>query len=189
MSSVWRKYYNKDPTQRRNCHYMVLFNNPMDKQQILTLSRQMYPENPQHLLRHFKEATSKPYGYLLIDLKPTTSEYLRMRTNIMNTIKPKSTERLDHFRESRPNTPTCEEAVHQPKRKSKPSRTTTAWFHNIQIESEEKPSCDDCGLVFENVHDLQRHVKNGVLKTSHPKENGKMKKWKRTNHLKKMDSI
>ena len=21
------------------------------------------------------------------------------------------------------------------------------------------PSCDDCGLVFENVHDLQRHVK------------------------------
>lgn len=30
-------YYNKDPTQRRNCHYMVLFNNPVDKQQILTL--------------------------------------------------------------------------------------------------------------------------------------------------------
>lgn len=65
-------YYNKDPTQRRNCHYMVLFNNPVDKQQIMTLSRQMYPENSQHLLRHFKEATSKPYGYLLVDLKPTT---------------------------------------------------------------------------------------------------------------------
>lgn len=30
-------YYNKDPTQRRNCPYMVLFNNPVDKQQILTL--------------------------------------------------------------------------------------------------------------------------------------------------------
>lgn len=88
---------------------MVLFNNPVDKQQILTLSRQMYPENPQHLLRHFKEATSKPYGYLLIDLKLTTPENLRMRTNIMNTIKPKSTERLDHFRESRPNIQTCEE--------------------------------------------------------------------------------
>lgn len=31
-------YYNNDPTQRRNCHYMVLFNNPVDKQQIMTLS-------------------------------------------------------------------------------------------------------------------------------------------------------
>lgn len=97
-------YYHKDHTQRRNYHYMVLFNNPVDKQQIMILSRQMYPENPQHLLRHFKEATSKPYGYLLIDLKPTTPEHLRMCTNIMNTIKPKSTERLGHFRDSRPNT-------------------------------------------------------------------------------------
>lgn len=82
-------YYNKDPTQRRNCHYMVMFNNPVDKQQIMTLSRQMYPENSQHLLRHFKEATSKPYRYLLVDLKPTTPEHLHMRTDIMNTIKPK----------------------------------------------------------------------------------------------------
>lgn len=162
-------YYNKDPTQRRNCHYMVLFNNPVDKQQILTLSRQMYPENPQHLWRHFKEATSKPYGYLLIDLKPTTPEHLRMRTNIMNTIKPKSKERLDRFRESRHNTQTCEEAVHQPKGKSKPSRTTTAQLHKIQIESEELPSCDDCGLVFENVHDLQRHVKKWCPENVSPK--------------------
>lgn len=180
--------YNKDPTQRRNCHYMVFFNNTVDKQQILTLSRQMYPENPQHLLRHFKEATSKPYGYLLIDLKPTTPEHLRMRTNIMNTIKLKSTERLGHFRESRHNTQTCEEAVQQPEEKYKPSRTTTAQLHNAQIESEEMSSCDDCGLVFENVHDLQRPVKNSVLKTFPPKENGKKKKWKRPSHL-KMDSI
>lgn len=90
-------YYNKDPTQRRNCHYMVLFDNPVDKQQIMTLSRQMYPENSQHLLRHFKEATSKPYGYLLVDLKPTTPEHLRMRTDIMNTIKPKCNEKIGHF--------------------------------------------------------------------------------------------
>ena len=24
-------YYEKDPTQRRNCHYLILFNNPVDK--------------------------------------------------------------------------------------------------------------------------------------------------------------
>lgn len=46
-------YYNKDPTQRRNCKYMVLFNNHVDKQQIMTLSRQMFPEKSQHLLRRF----------------------------------------------------------------------------------------------------------------------------------------
>ena len=74
-------YYNKDPTQRRNCHYVILFNNPIDQQQVMTLSRQMYPENPQHLMRNFREATSKPYGYLLIDLKPFTPENKRLHCN------------------------------------------------------------------------------------------------------------
>ena len=46
-------YFNKDPTQRRNCHYLVMFNNPVDQQQVMTLARQMHPENPQHLLKHF----------------------------------------------------------------------------------------------------------------------------------------
>ena len=52
-------YHNKDPTQRRNCHYLILFKNPIDKQYIMTLSRQMYPEKPHHLLKHFTEATKK----------------------------------------------------------------------------------------------------------------------------------
>lgn len=89
-------YYNKDPTQRRNCHYLVLFNNPVDRQQVMTLARQMYPVNPQHLLRHFKEATSKSYGYLLVDLKPTTSEHLRMRIGVLNPIKQLEAENVPH---------------------------------------------------------------------------------------------
>ena len=36
-------YFSRDPTQRRNCHYLVLFNNPVDRQPIMTLGRQMYP--------------------------------------------------------------------------------------------------------------------------------------------------
>ena len=50
-------YFNKDPTQRRNCHYLVIFNNPVDQQQVMTLARQMYPGNSQHLMRHFQAAT------------------------------------------------------------------------------------------------------------------------------------
>ena len=75
-------YFNKDPTQRRNCHYLVMFNNPVDQQQVMTLARQMYPGNPQNLLKHFQGATFRPYGYLVIDLKPFTPEHLRMRTDV-----------------------------------------------------------------------------------------------------------
>lgn len=138
---------------------MVLFNNPVDKQQIITLSRQMYLENSQHLLRHFKEATSKPYGYLLVDLKPTTTEHLRMRTDIMNTIKPRSFEEISHFRENKPNIQTYEKSVRPLAENPQLSQTTTAQPHNNEIESEDMSSCDDCGIVFENMHDLQRHIK------------------------------
>ena len=45
-------YFNKDPTQRHNCYYLVMFKNPVDQQQVMTLARQMYPGNPQNLLKH-----------------------------------------------------------------------------------------------------------------------------------------
>ena len=79
-------YFSKDPTQRRNCHYLILFNNPVDRQPVMTLARQMYPHNPRELLSHFQDAISQPYGSLLIDLKPTAPEALRMRTNIFDKI-------------------------------------------------------------------------------------------------------
>lgn len=62
----------------------------------MNLARQMYPDNPQHLLRYFKEATSKPYGYLLVDFKPTTSEHLRMRIDVLNPIKQQDAENVPH---------------------------------------------------------------------------------------------
>lgn len=119
----------------------------------------MYPENSQHLLRHFKEGTSKPYGSLLVDLKLATPEHLRMRTDIMNSIKPKSSEEIRHFRENRPNIQTYEMSVRPLTENPQLSQTTTAQPHNNEIKSEDMPSCDDCGIVFENMHDLQRHIK------------------------------
>jgi hypothetical protein len=52
-------YHSKDPTQRRNCQYLVLFNNPVDKQQIITLGRQMYPGKVPYFLQKFEEATAR----------------------------------------------------------------------------------------------------------------------------------
>lgn len=75
-------FYNKDPTQRRNFHYLVLFKNPTDQQHVMTLARQMYPDNSQHLMIHFEEATEKNFVYLLIDLKPTMTISMRLRTDM-----------------------------------------------------------------------------------------------------------
>ena len=65
-----------------NAHYMVLFKNPRDASQINHLARQMYPRKTKYMMEAYRDATSIPYGYLLIDLKPDTEESLRLRTNI-----------------------------------------------------------------------------------------------------------
>ena len=63
-----------------NAHYMVLFKNPRDVMQIATLARQI--GRSKFLVEAFNDATTNPFGYLLIDLKPDTPENLRVRTNI-----------------------------------------------------------------------------------------------------------
>ena len=62
-------YFGRDPTQRRNCQYMILFNNPIDKLQVMTLAKQMYPGNSNYFMKKFNEAVTVPFGHLLIDLK------------------------------------------------------------------------------------------------------------------------
>jgi hypothetical protein len=70
-------YYSKDPTQRRNCQYLVLFNNPVDKQQIMTLGRQMYPGKVSYFLQKFEGATARDYGHLLLErLNTITYKFL-----------------------------------------------------------------------------------------------------------------
>ena len=65
-----------------NSHYIVVFKNARDAMQISNLARQMYPGNSKFMVEAFKDATSGPYGYLLIDMKPYTEEAYRLRTNI-----------------------------------------------------------------------------------------------------------
>lgn len=60
-------------------------------------------------MRYFKEATSKPYGYLLIDLKPTTPEHLRLRTDALDPIKSGSEENNTYSLENPPSDQTHQE--------------------------------------------------------------------------------
>ena len=66
-----------------NSHYMIIFKNPRDSLGVATLARQMYPKNANYLLESFDDATSKPFGYILLDMHPATAENLRLRTNIL----------------------------------------------------------------------------------------------------------
>ena len=67
-----------------NSNYLVLFHNARDKTQIRTLAMQMFPSNPRFLTDAFEDATSTPYGYLVVDIKPDTPSVVRVRTSVFN---------------------------------------------------------------------------------------------------------
>lgn len=65
-----------------NSSYIIYFKNPRDKTQIRFLSRQLSPENVKFVEDAYRDATSKPHGYLMIDLKQNTDDMYRFKTNI-----------------------------------------------------------------------------------------------------------
>ena len=70
-----------------NTQYMVLFNNPIDRHQVATLARRIYPSTSAVFMKRFERATSYPYGHLVIDLKSDTAEKERLHTEIFDTAK------------------------------------------------------------------------------------------------------
>ena len=70
-----------------NTQYMVLFNNPIDRQQVSTLSRRIYPSTSGVFIKRFERATTYPYGHLVIDLKSDTPEKDRLHTEIFDMAK------------------------------------------------------------------------------------------------------
>ncbi|CAC5364844.1 unnamed protein product [Mytilus coruscus] len=139
-------YYIKDPTQRRNCHYLVMFNSPIDKQQVMTLAKQMYPGKVSYFMNKFQEAIKQPFGYLLVDSKPTTLETLRLRANILE-------ENVRHVTQTQIITnPAVREDLQHYTEKIRSEQT-------LDRDLSKMNSCDDCGVLFETIHDLQRHIK------------------------------
>ena len=83
---ITQNLYQKGPhmrTMNLNASYVVLFKNPRDANQINFLSRQMYPAGKsKFMVEAYSNATSVPYGYLLIDLKQSADDIIRLRTCI-----------------------------------------------------------------------------------------------------------
>lgn len=117
---------------------MILFNNPIDQQQIMTLARQMFPGKSSYLMDTFCDAVSKPYDYLLLNLKPTTPDNMRLLSNVI--------------RINRTYDVISQGAVIKP-------AVADKVYHNGENYSDEQtyiniPSCDDCGVVLDNMYDL-----------------------------------
>ena len=70
-----------------NSHSIVVFKNPQDVSQMTTLAKQMYPGRVKFVHGAIADATSTPYGYLLVDLKQDTSMiYACARTYYRTTL-------------------------------------------------------------------------------------------------------
>ena len=75
-------YKNFSRTITVNLHVMIIFRNARDAQQIRCLARQLYPLKSEEFINAYLDSTSKPYGYLVVDLSPSACEQLRLRTDI-----------------------------------------------------------------------------------------------------------
>ena len=60
----------------------ALFKSPRDTSQVYTLARQLYPGISRFMIDSYKDASSKSFGYLFIDIDPRTRDFLRLRTSI-----------------------------------------------------------------------------------------------------------
>lgn len=66
-----------------NSTYLIIFKNFRDIGQFSALARQIWGSGYKFAIEAFTDATSRPYGYLLIDAEPTQDDNYRVRTNIL----------------------------------------------------------------------------------------------------------
>lgn len=82
---IVQNIFNKGAQMRNislNSHYLVLTKNRRDLQQVKALGVQLYGGSTFFSDAYKKAVLDRDYGYLLIDLTPTTEEKYRLRTDI-----------------------------------------------------------------------------------------------------------
>ena len=67
----------------RNAHYIVAFKSPRDGLSIRNLLLQSFPSNWRDVLRVFQLVTSRPFGYVILDLHSTSSDDVRLYSYIL----------------------------------------------------------------------------------------------------------
>ena len=69
-------------TINRNAHYIIAFKNPRDKTGIRNILMQMYPERWRHILEVYNRITSRPFGYLFLDVHPASDDRFRLWSHL-----------------------------------------------------------------------------------------------------------
>jgi hypothetical protein len=69
-------------TARDNSQYLILMNSPSAKRQIRDLGSSLYPHKSKQFMEIYETVTKDKFGYLVIDLNPSTDNQLRLRSNI-----------------------------------------------------------------------------------------------------------
>ena len=67
----------------RNAHYIVAFKNPRDQLGVRNVVLQAFPLKWQTVLDVFRRATSRPFGYLVLDLHPASSDDKRLVSHLL----------------------------------------------------------------------------------------------------------
>ena len=67
----------------RNAHYIVAFKNPRDQLGMRNMALQAFPRKWQSVLDVFRRATSRPFGYLVLDLHPASSDDARLLSHLL----------------------------------------------------------------------------------------------------------
>ena len=69
-------------TINRNVHYIVTFKNPRDQTGIRTILLQAFPDRWRQVLRLFNRVTSRPFGYLMLDVHPASDDRYRLWSHL-----------------------------------------------------------------------------------------------------------
>jgi hypothetical protein len=67
--------------------------NDIDRQQVATLARKIYPSSHAIFTKRLQNATSRPHGYLVVDIKSCSTEQDRLRENVFEIESPATTNR------------------------------------------------------------------------------------------------
>ena len=71
-----------------NAKYLKLLKNVRDRSPLSRLAQQVYPKDSVDLYDSYLDATSRPHGYLVLDLSQDINDLLRFRTEIFPEESP-----------------------------------------------------------------------------------------------------
>jgi hypothetical protein len=82
---VQNLFHKKFRTISLNSHYFFIAKNPRDVSSVTHLAKQAFPGQVKYFQEAFRDATSKPYSFLRLDLQQETDDRMRLVGNFASS--------------------------------------------------------------------------------------------------------